>query len=103
MSFADDLKTGIGELQAELGQTFTWNGKDYGCIRRLTRKGNDPTEGGTWLTAIGSLTVLREILPSIPKEGNTITVSGSNYIIISVGDDENIPFVQIQYGKVPKP
>lgn len=102
MSLADDLISGLTELETELGQTCSISGVDYPCIRRLTRKGNDPTEGGTWLTAVGSLTIRRALFTTMPKEGAAVTVSGENYTILGVGDDAQIPFVQIQYGKVPK-
>ncbi len=103
MSIFTEHANAMAEEELEREQYATIAGTECACFIRLTRKGNDPTEGGTWVTAVGSLTVRRSLLPSIPKEGAAIVVSGVSYTAITVGDQENIPFVQIQFGKVPKP
>ncbi len=103
MSIFSEHADAMESVEAEMPQTATIAGTEYPCTVGFVHKGNDPTEGGTWLTAVGSLTVRRSLLAAIPREGNAILVGGVAYIAVSVSDQSDIPFVKIQFGKTPKP
>lgn len=90
----------LAAIIAEVKHAFIFpatGGKNYGCVITRAARGSEPMEGGMWQEYAGKLITRRVLFDTVPKEGDSIIVSGATFFVGRVTYDDSNPVMDISY------
>lgn len=101
MSIPTEIAADLAELEAEMLQTFTWNGSDYPCMSGSARRGKRLGSGGFMVEADLVLFVRTSHFSEdnliLLKSGakNRVTFDDHDYRIEDVVTPQGQPFLKL--------